>query len=52
MIFARRCRRCGEIYDIGINYVICPTCRMKEKEIKKEERNGNRTNGRRTQETL
>ena len=26
-IFLKRCEKCGEGFDIGINYDICPDCR-------------------------
>ena len=34
MIYWKKCKRCGEYFDIGINYDICPECRMKEMEKK------------------
>ncbi len=27
MINQKRCKKCGEIYDIGTNFDICPRCR-------------------------
>lgn len=28
MIFWRKCKKCGEHFDIGINYDLCPRCRV------------------------
>ena len=30
-IFLKRCDKCGEGFDIGINYDLCPDCRKKIK---------------------
>ena len=38
MIFIRYCKKCGKAFDIGINFDICPECRMKNKEGEKDER--------------
>jgi len=36
MIYIRYCKKCKEAYDIGINYDLCPKCRM---EGKRDEKN-------------
>jgi len=41
MIFFKKCKRCGRIFDIGINMDYCPECRvliLKEVREKWEER--------------
>ena len=30
MIHIRKCIRCGNNYDIGTNYNVCPECRRKD----------------------
>ena len=30
MIYIRYCKKCHQAYDIGINYDLCPECRMKK----------------------
>ena len=39
MINWKRCRRCEKMFDIGINFQMCPECRIevKRKRIEKEE---------------
>jgi predicted nucleic acid-binding Zn ribbon protein len=32
IVFWKHCILCGEAFDIGINYDICPECRKKEAE--------------------
>jgi len=34
-IYVRFCRKCGEGYDIGTNYDICSSCRLKKRENQK-----------------
>ena len=36
-IYFRKCKTCGEIYDIGINKEECPTCRLIKKEGEENE---------------
>ncbi len=36
-IFLTVCKKCGKHYDIGINYEICPDCRLEKMNDKKEE---------------
>jgi len=35
-IYLKRCKKCGEGFDIGTNFDICPECRIKEVENEKK----------------
>jgi len=35
MIHARRCKKCGELFDIATNFEECPNCRYKKMEENK-----------------
>jgi len=30
----RKCKKCGEYYDIGTNFSLCPKCRGIKQEVK------------------
>lgn len=34
----RYCKKCGQAYDIGTNFDICPNCRIKQKEREGDEK--------------
>ena len=36
-IYLRFCEQCGDGYDIGINFSICPVCRLKKLDARREE---------------
>lgn len=38
MIFWKMCKRCGKSFDIGINFDICPECRLNEVKNEKEKK--------------
>ena len=31
-IFLKTCKKCGRGFDIGINFDMCPVCRLKQSE--------------------
>ena len=45
-IYLKKCKRCGQGFDIGINFEICPNCRRKVMDDLNENEKGVNENGR------
>lgn len=41
MIYARKCIRCKEMFDIDTSKELCPNCRKRTPELKKREKEEN-----------
>jgi len=41
-VYLRYCKKCGEAFDINIQYNLCPKCRKKQEEIEDENNRKNK----------